>query len=83
MQNCLLSIMRGKGIIYKSCVRRTYSQFDGKLVKDIGESSYLQYFLGYEGDKYKTLLNPNMMIHFGKRISRYFERSKCIDHREG
>lgn len=29
----------------------------------------MQYFLGYEGYKYEIPFNPNMMVHFRKRLS--------------
>jgi len=42
---------------------------DEELVEDIRESSYLQYFLGYEGYKDELPFDPSMMVHFRKRLS--------------
>jgi len=42
---------------------------DEKLVEDIRESSYLQFFLGYESYKHEIPFDPSMMVNFRKSLS--------------
>ncbi len=42
---------------------------DEELVEDIRESSYLQYFRGYEEYKDEVPFDPSMMVHLRKRLS--------------